>query len=335
MLTGPPARDPVAVAERLLATQAQDPRGARLAIRARTRGVTAADVERELTEHRTLLITWLNRGTLHLVRSEDYTWLHALTTPQLRTQSMTRLRQEGVSEDQARRSTELIGRALREEGPLTRVVLRDRLQRAGIPVAGQALVHLLLRATLAGVCIRGPIVGRQHAYAHVGDWLPAPYGPIDRDRALAELARRYLAGHGPASDRDLARWAGLPLRDARAALSAIAGQLQERGDGLAELRGTGRARSLPPPRLLGSFEPVLLGWASRAATVGEHEARVISGGLFRGFAMVDGRAVAGWRLSGTSVQLEPYEEVAPEALEALRADGRAVAAFLGPGRDDA
>ena len=36
------------------------------------RGSTAADVDRALSEERSLLITWLNRGTLHLVRSEDY-----------------------------------------------------------------------------------------------------------------------------------------------------------------------------------------------------------------------------------------------------------------------
>jgi hypothetical protein len=80
LLAGPPARDPVAVAERLLAVQGQDPRGARLAIRARTTGLSAADVDRALTEDRSLLITWLNRGTLHLVRREDYPWLQALTS---------------------------------------------------------------------------------------------------------------------------------------------------------------------------------------------------------------------------------------------------------------
>ena len=46
--------------------QGQDPRGFRLAVRARTEGLTAADVERALGEG-TLLVTWLNRGTLHLV----------------------------------------------------------------------------------------------------------------------------------------------------------------------------------------------------------------------------------------------------------------------------
>ena len=92
LLAGPPATDPVAVAERLVAIQAQDPRGARLAVRARTKGLTAADVDRALTGDRSLVVTWLNRGTLHLVRSEDYAWLHALTTPPLFTGNARRVR---------------------------------------------------------------------------------------------------------------------------------------------------------------------------------------------------------------------------------------------------
>lgn len=63
LLAGPAARNPAAVAERLLAIQAQDPRGARLAIRARSTGLSVADVDRELTEQRSLLITWLNGAT--------------------------------------------------------------------------------------------------------------------------------------------------------------------------------------------------------------------------------------------------------------------------------
>src|SRR6202165_1885563 len=85
------ATDAVGVADRLLAVQAQDLRSARLAIRARTAGVSAADIDRALTDYRTLVIGWLNRGTLHLVRSEDYWWLHALTTPPLYTGNARRL----------------------------------------------------------------------------------------------------------------------------------------------------------------------------------------------------------------------------------------------------
>ena len=69
-------------------------RGARLAIRSRSRGLTAADLDARSTERRSLVITWLNRGTLHLVAADDYWWLHPLTTPQIATTSRRRLEQE-------------------------------------------------------------------------------------------------------------------------------------------------------------------------------------------------------------------------------------------------
>ncbi len=93
LLAGPPAPNPVAVVQRLLAVQAQDLRGARLAIRARTDGFTAADVDRALTIDRSLVVGWLNRGTLHLIRSEDYFWLRTLTTPPQSTPNARRLAQ--------------------------------------------------------------------------------------------------------------------------------------------------------------------------------------------------------------------------------------------------
>ena len=78
MLSGAAAHTPEAVVGRLLAVQAQDGRGFRLAVRSRSRGLTAADVDSALGDAR-LVVTWLNRGTLHLVRTEDYRWLHRLT----------------------------------------------------------------------------------------------------------------------------------------------------------------------------------------------------------------------------------------------------------------
>jgi hypothetical protein len=215
LLAGPPAAGSVAVVKRLLAVQGQDLRGARLAVRARSEGLSVSDVNRALSDERSLLITWLNRGTLHLVATEDYPWLQALTTPPLLTGNARRLEQEGVTPAAAERGVAAIERALADEGPLTRNQLRDRVAAARVPTEGQALVHLLFLAALRGVIVRGPIVGKQHAYALVRDWLDEP-PRVDHDRALAELARRYLAGHGPADDRDLAKWAGLPLRDARA-----------------------------------------------------------------------------------------------------------------------
>jgi uncharacterized protein YcaQ len=338
LLAGTPARDPVAVAERLLAIQGQDPRGARLAVRARSEGLSAADVDRALTD-RSLLITWLNRGTLHLVRSEDYPWLQALTTPPLLTQSSRRLAQEGVPPNDAERAIAEIERSLAADGPLDRDQLRERVDGIGVRTARQALVHILFAASLRGLIVRGPMADGKHAFVLVDDWLGKPK-PVDRDSALAELARRYLAGHGPASERDLARWAGLPLRDARAGLSAIARELvdvaPEPGAGvetapLVDLARRPEPAQLPPPRLLGPYDPLLLGWTSREFVLGGHQELVTVNGLFRPFALVKGRAAARWSMPRGEVVVEPFGRLGRADAAALDTEAQDVRRFFAIG----
>jgi hypothetical protein len=314
LLAGPPARDPLAVTERLVAVQAQDERGFRLAIRARTTGLTAADVDRALSEDRSLVVTWLNRGTLHLVRSEDYAWLHVLTAPTTTTSNARRLSEEGVSPDDAERAVAAVERALADEGPLDRHALRERVAALGVRTEGQALIHILLLAALRGLIVRGPVIDGRHAYVLVRDWL-GEQPAVDRDRALAELGRRYLAGHGPADEGDLARWAGIGLRDARAALNAA----DHRPPAAAEL---------PPPRLLGPFDPVLLGWASRDWLLDAHRAVITVNGIFRPFALAGGKAVATWSMPRGRVEIDPFGELSPADAAELEADARDVVRFL-------
>jgi len=327
LLAGDPARDPVGVAERLLAIQGQDPRGFRLAVRARTQGLSALDVDRALTEERSLVVTWLNRGTLHLVRSEDLPMIHAVTTPPLRTSSTRRLAEVGVPPDHAERGLAAIQRALAEEGPLSVDALRERVEAAGVCSKGQAMYHLLYRASLDELIVRGPMVGGKHAYVLVRDWLGEP-SPVDRDQTLSEFARRYLAGHGPASDRDMARWAGIPLRDVRRGLQGIAGELAELDGGLVDLSGRPPAAVLPPPKLLGTFEPVLLGWISRGDIFGEEKSFGTDARLFDPFALVRGRAVARWKLRAGKVELEPFGRLSRPDRAALEGEAEDVDRFL-------
>jgi hypothetical protein len=329
LLCGDPAGSAERVTERLLAVQAQDPRGARLTVRARSTGLSAADVDSALAR-RSLVVSWLNRGTLHLVRAEDYWWLHPLTTPQLRVGNSRRLAQEGVPPQDAERAVAAVRAALDADGPLTRAQLRERVAATGVRTEGQALVHVLMLASIRGLILRGPVAGRDQAFVLVRDWLGTPPPPMEREAALGELARRYLAGHAPANDADLARWAGIGLRDARLGL-ARCGAIQ-RPDGLAELPATSPARAapvLPPPRLLGAFDPLLLGWTSRDPITGPHRHIVTTNGIFRPFALADGRAVATWTLTGGRVVLAPFGDLDAQTRAALDTDAADVRRFLG------
>jgi hypothetical protein len=330
LLTDRSGSDPVDVVERILAVQAQDGRGFRLAVRARSTVAAASAVDRALTDDRSLVVDWLGRGTLHLVTAEDRHWLHALLAPQLTTATKRRLEQEGVDPAMAERGVALVARTLREDGPQSRAQLRERLDAIGVRTQGQALVHLLGAATTQGHVLRGPVAGGEQLFADPLTWL-GPQPPLpDRAVLLAELARRYLVGHGPASDRDLAYWTGLTLGDARTGLAGVH-HLVEHADGLVSLRTEEPDdTALPEPVLLGPFDPLLHGWVSRALVLGEDLGVVTSNGIFRPVTLVDGRAPAVWRLAGGTLTWEVRDgwALAPRAEQALRRDADAVRTYL-------
>ncbi len=328
-LSGPPAAGVVEATRHLLAVQAQDPRGARLALRARTAGGHASAVDSALTDERSLLVTWVNRGTLHLIAAEDEPLLHALTTPQLRRTSDRRLSQEGVTPALAERGVSAITKALGENGPMTRAQLRAVLEKARVPTAGQAMVHVLFRATLDGLIIRGPLIAGEHAFALVADWL-GERPKVERGRALAELARRYLAGHGPADERDLAKWAQLTLRDTRAGLNAIASELDQRLDSLLDLH-RGEVPPPPPTRLLGPFDPLLLGWRSRSFVVERNQEIVLVNGIIKATALVRGRVAGTWTMPGGRVEVELWEQPSRATAAAVAREAAAVETYMAAG----
>jgi hypothetical protein len=124
------------------------------------------------------------------------------------------------------------------------LIVRAALAADGVRTEGRAMVHILFLATIRGLIVRGPVAGQEQAFVLTSDWLgPAP-PTLDREAALGQLARRYLAGHAPAAAADLAKWAGIGLREARLGLARCGAR--ERADGLAELASS--PRTAPGPR---------------------------------------------------------------------------------------
>jgi Winged helix DNA-binding domain len=105
--------------------------------------------------------------------------------------------------------------------------------------------------------------------------------------------------------------------------------LIEVADGTVDLAGREPAAPLPPPRLLGPFDPVLHGWVSRDFVVGDHPGIVTSNGLFRPIALVDGRSVATWGLDSGKITLRPFEPISQSVRRALVKDAADVLDYLG------
>ena len=265
------------------------------------------------------------RGTLHLVAADDLPLMLAIFAPLHLARGQRRLTELGLPPELAERSTEEAAAILAEDGPLTRHELAARLRDRGVPAEarGQAPIHVVRRAALAGVLREVGVRGREELYGAIDP------GPLpDRDTALVELARRYAGSHATATREDFAAWSGLPAADVRGAWAGLPA---------ADVRGA-RAEPDPPAgeppegplRLLPAYDEWLLGWASRDLVVAPEHARRVApgGGIIRPVAIADGRVVATWRLDRRArrVELDAFGRVPRRELEAEVAG---LGAFLG------
>jgi len=288
-----PAGSVVDAVRRVVGVQAQDLRASRLAVRARTAGLTSADVDAACRD-RTVVRTWAMRGTLHMLAAGDFWWVNGLLGPYFADRGAGRRRQLGLDDPILERAAEGLEAQLRE--PLTR---REVVERLDLPIDadGQAPAHLLAWAANVGLVCRGPETGRDEpTYVLVREWLrPRP----DIDDPVTTLARRYLAGYGPATADDLAAWSGLPLTRVRKGLAAADAQPVDLDGATAyTLADDDYVEERPGPvRLLGHFDAYLLGYRGRALAVpAELRSRVQTGGGFvLPTVLVDGRVVGTWR----------------------------------------
>lgn len=304
------AKDPAEIARSIGGAQAQDVYAGPQTFRSRSRSLTAADITRARTDERSLLRTWVMRTTVHLIPTDDAGWWLPLFEPGIERWSRRRLRQLGLPAGQEDKALRVIARALETEGPLTRPEAAERVVQAGVELNQHTRLHVIGLAVTSGVACLGPDRGRTTCLVRREDWLGKPPS-FDRDRALAELARRYIGAFGPATDRDFAYWSGLPLRDVRAGLASIAGEIEEIRVGdeamLVRRGGLPRLPARGQVRMLGNFDTYLLGWKNREFSVAsEHAAHVKEGGggWIRPVILEDGIVVGGWRSSRKEGRLE-------------------------------
>ncbi len=313
--------------------QAQDMNVAPLQVRVRSSGLTSADVMRAHSHDRSIVRTWVMRGTLHLIPAEDHRWMTALLGPSAFSAGRGRRRELGLDENTLDKAHERAIDILTAEGPLTRQQLGERLAAHDIPVENQALHHIVRSGGFLGITTHGPLLdGKTETFVAADSWLAGIERPeLTREEALARLAGRYIRAFGPSTPRDFAVWSGLPLRDARAGWESISTELVEvdvEGEGMWMVEGLDSSTALrsaqndrPVVRLLGFFDTYLLGYRGRGLAVApDYLSRVnAGGGMIRPVVTIDGLAVATWswtRLSrgrGLEIAVEPFE-----GLEALR-----------------
>jgi hypothetical protein len=312
--------------------QAQDLAASQLAVRARSGGLSLADVVAACDHPPAVVRTWLMRGTLHMVAANDARWLIALLGPGLARGGRRRREQLGLTEQLCARAVAVL-RDLVGTTPLTRAeVMRGLAEhRVVIDTSGQAPAHLLAYAAASGLICRGPEQGREATYVRLDSW--APVGGPTGDAAAAELARRYLVAFGPAGVDDFTTWSGLPAGVARSAVAALGEEATPVTVDGRDAWLTGEPVTAPTGswRLLPAFDSYLLGYRDRGLALDPAYSRRVNagGGWVHPAVIRDGRVVGTWRLRQTTAVIELFESPGKATEAALRAEVADLGRFLG------
>ena len=337
-ITGTRFTTPGEVVAWLGAVQAQDYLGSLWAIGLRMQQSTEAAIE-EAIAARTIVRTWPMRGTLHFVAAVDARWMLALLTPRVIARSAGRFRQLGLRDADIDRSREVCIAVLQGGRQLTRNALYQKLEAAGISTAGQRGIHIVGRLAHEGLLCFGNREGKQHTFALLDEWIP-PAGRMERDEALAELTRRYFAGHGPATTRDFMWWSGLTAAEVNEGLALVKPQLaQEKIGGKiywfspdAPIAETGSSEV----HLLPGFDEYLVGYKDRSAVLGTHDWQLVNpgnNGMLSPTIIVDGQVAGTWKrtFKNGAVAITPllFTGLSAEEAEALEQAAQRYGSFLG------
>lgn len=322
----------------LLAVQSQDYAGAKWALAQRLGDVTEAELDARFDAGE-LLRTHVMRPTWHFVDPADIRWLLALTAPRVHQASAYQYRQLELDEGTRARGRQAIEAALRGGKALTRDELAAALATAGFQASDLRLIYFLVDAEQEGLVCSGPRLGKRQTYALIDERVP-PSRPRERDEALAEIARRYVEGHGPAQVADLAWWSGLTVREAREGLELgtpplVRETVGERTfwvspDAPAPVPADG-----PVVHLLPNYDELLIAFRDRmdAADPALPPAARVAQVILAHVIVRDGLVVGGWRRvdGGSTVRVEPnlLVELGRDERTALEAAIRRFETYLG------
>jgi hypothetical protein len=321
---------------RLVALQAQHPASPYLALWNRLDGFDPADLDAAFAD-RTLVKATLLRITLHAVHAADYPAVQQAMQPTLRGARLNdrRFTVTGMSHADAEAAIPdlLEFLATPRSGPECEAWLSER---QGAPMKG--LWWALRQFGPVAHATTGPpwSFGTRPCYV-----APADPPPIADDAtaaaALAALFRRYVAAFGPVSMPDFAQFALLYRPPAKAAVEAVAGELEELagpgGTVLYDLPGAPRpgADAPAPPRLLGMWDSILLAHADRGRIIPPDYRKLVirSNGDTLPALLVDGFVAGVWRpADGGGIEAAAFHPLPAADWDGLAGEAAALAALL-------
>lgn len=338
--------DVVSVAGDMVGLHSSSPSTVYLAAFARTVTPSFEDLERALYEDRTLLRVLGMRRTLFVVPRQLAAVVNAACAQKLATGERKRLLRlietQGIAADgpawlemveeetlaALRRRGQAIATELSGDVPALKekVTFGEGTKWAG--QFGMSTRVLFLLATEGKIIRgkpRGTWISNQYRWVPMDLWIGRDLEPIPPVEAKRELARRWLAGYGPATQADVQWWTGWTKTDTVKALRDV-GAVEVALDG-----GAGWVlpddvdpveETEPWAALLPALDPTMMGWTQRDWYLGDYRPMLFdSNGNAGPTVWWNGQVVGGWaHLPGGAIAVQLLEDNGKEAVAAVEAE---------------
>jgi len=334
---GTELKTPAAVVSHMGAMQAQDFNMVKWAIGTRLPGVSEVQIEKSFNSGE-MIRTHLMRPTWHLIVPEDISWLLELTAPRIKSAARSRHKQLEIDNKLVAKSNTLIEKALEGNKHMTRNELMDVLENGGIKARNQRSTHLMFCAELDGVVCSGEIRNKEQTYALLRERVPV-VKKIERDEALARLARKYFTSHCPASIQDFVWWSGLSIGDGRRAIEMIKADFISEKAGEITYWLPDTAASVPryadTVHLLPAFDEYIIAYRNRSASlVIEHHKKAVSdNGIFWPVVVINGLVKGVWKRTikkdTAVIELSLFNPVSKKEMRGIEKAGERYGEFLG------
>jgi hypothetical protein len=311
------------VLERMAGLQAQYSPAIYIGLWSRAEGVERAEVTRLLQDAEIIQGTLL-RSTIHVVSRADY-WPWALAIREDRRIQALRAWRGTLAADDMEQAATTLREALADgplkQGEIDKLIGADR--RRGI-----TLWLDLVRQPPSGTWERR----RADLYGLADEWVGPERGTVEEGQV--HLLRRYLTGFGPATRKEIATWAGLPVATVTATLAALDTTTYRAEDGteLVDLAGgpivDGDADA--PPRFLANWDAALLVHARRSGILPEEfRKRIFHVRAPQSFPvfLVDGAVAGTWKATDGALTYDEFRPLSATERERLRAEGERLAVF--------
>jgi hypothetical protein len=302
------------------------------------------DVRVALWKRRTLVKTWLMRGTLHLVPAEDLPLFTAAMRTRWTRVNNSWLKFVQLSEPEFTSLIDAIGQAL-DGQTLTREELIAKVGKGRSERIREVLKSgwggILKPVARNGLLCFGPSRGQSVTFVRPQQWLGS-WREVDPDLALTEVARRYLRVYGPATQQDFARWWGNWPGVGKAAWTGLADEVVTVAiEGRkADILATDEVRIKEQPtessvQLLPAFDPYVMGHSSRDHIVeaANHSRVSRTAGWISAVVLVNGRVTGTWShkaVKGTlRIAVEPFQTLTSKTMTEVRRRAEAIAETLG------